>query len=71
VPIVPEDIPLLEKLERRLPNNSAIRLDTLIARLSFHAPEVFVHAPRPLLDFWLMEAVLRYQGRKYPDPASQ
>jgi hypothetical protein len=66
VPVAADDLPLIERLDALLPDDR--RFDAFIARVSLHAPELFAHASRPLPDFWLMEAVLRYQGQKYPDP---
>jgi hypothetical protein len=68
VDIAPEDNPLLHRLETLLPDDPVIRLNAFIIRLSFHAPEIFEHAPRPVLDSWLTEIVLKYQARRYPDP---
>jgi hypothetical protein len=66
VPVAADDLPLVERLDALLPDDN--RLDAFLTRASLHAPELFAQVPRPLLNLWLIEAVLRYQRGKYPDP---
>jgi hypothetical protein len=64
VPVKPEDEPLLQRLERRIPNVASIRLEAFLARLRFRAPDVAALQP----DLWLMSVALDYQAGKFGDP---
>jgi hypothetical protein len=71
VPVKPEDDPLLQRLERRLPNHGSIRLGAFLVKLRMRAPNVVPLAPDiGTLELRLISWALQYQAGKSPDPCT-
>lgn len=66
VPIAPADEPLVNKVERLVPDSK--RFDAFITRLWLRVPEIFTIQDKTVVTLWLMETVINFQCGRYPDP---